>query len=77
MGRRVPQSRADECGGWRADRSESVAEGKERLSQYFYLSLDFKLSQMETTQEEKGQEDGWEQEGDHGVGGRSLTIPPS
>lgn len=55
----------------------SAAEGKARLSQYFYLSLAFKLSQMEATQEEKVQEDRWEQEGEHGVGGKSLTIPPS
>lgn len=54
----------------------SVAEGKAMLSQYFYLSLAFKLSHMEVTQEEKGQEDEWEREGEHGVGGKSLTIPP-
>lgn len=32
---------------------------------------------MEATQEDKGQEGGWEREGEHGVGGESLTIPPS
>lgn len=30
---------------------------------------------MEATQEVKGQESGWEREGEHGVGGESLTIP--
>lgn len=55
----------------------SAAGSKARLSQYFYFSLAFKLSQMEATKEEKGQEDRWEREGEHGVRGKSLTIPPS
>lgn len=78
MAKRAPRSGADECWDWCADRSEQCCWRQSKSdSQCFYLSLAFKLSQMEATQEDKGQEGGWEREGEHGVGGESLTIPPS